>query len=157
MQQPAIIRCDIRANYCTIIMQSIYSWLIFPWFMIFRSLPQNFQKSQSCSGHPIKMFRFPSPFLLWRWVSRSAPVGQNKNEHMKGPSGCQWRPLNKTRSSACKLKYLLLDSVIFFTFTKKNFVETAYLPPTPPPPRQIPRSIPNRSLEQSPGNYIDHT
>ena len=86
MQQPAIIRCDIRANYCTIIMQSIYSRL--------------------------KMFRFPSPSLLWRWVSRSASVEQKKKkkEHMnyEGASGCQWRPVNKTRSSAYKLKYLLL-------------------------------------------------
>ena len=28
-QQSAIIRCDNKANYCTIIMQSILSWLIF--------------------------------------------------------------------------------------------------------------------------------
>ena len=35
-------------------------------------------------GHPIKMFRFQSPSLSWRWVGRSG-------KWRKG-SECQWRP-----------------------------------------------------------------
>ena len=40
-------------------------------------------------GHPNKMFRFPSPRLLWWWVGRSGK--KKKNEHLK-LSGSQRMP-----------------------------------------------------------------
>ena len=41
-------------------------------------------------GHPNKMFRFPSPRLLWWWVGRSGKK-KKKNEHLK-LSGSQRMP-----------------------------------------------------------------
>ena len=79
------------------------------WFLV--HYHKTFKSRKVVQGIPIKFFvSHRPPSCEGGSVGQRRSSKKKKNEHMnyEGASGCQWRPVNKTRSSAYKLKYLLL-------------------------------------------------
>ena len=111
------------------------------WFLV--HYHKTFKSRKVVQGIPIKCFVSHRPPSCEGGSVGQRRSGKKKTEHMKGPFGCQWRPVNKTRSSGCKLKYLLLYKWLeYFSLLQKKFCGNCLLTPNPSPTPQIRRPFP---------------